>query len=90
MVSIDALELDLASHSYDRNINDELDLAFLEVIDQQEDFFSISKAYYKELTRLSPQPAFVPTLRDVVFEKPLEHAMWTPHAWPETSKHFPS
>ncbi len=81
---------DLDFSQTDVSINDELDLAFLEVIDQKEGFFAISDSYFKVLGEMAPAPAFVPTLHDSVFEEPLDHALWNTNAWPTPTRHFPA
>lgn len=83
-----ALERELIER--DARINDDLDLTFLDVIDQEEEFFAINRDYYDALARIASRPAFTPSLHENVFREPLQHAVWTSQSWPQTSRHFPA
>lgn len=70
--------------------NDELDLSFLEAIEESESLFAINASFYQALEKLKPEAVFIPSLEDTIFEQPLPHAVWTCNSWPETEKHFPA
>ena len=89
MVAITEFHSDYEFSDSETGINNEVDLAFLEAIDQAESLFTISVNYFDSLNELSPQPAFVPSLHTSVFEAPLGHAVWT-SSWPTSQRHFPS
>jgi hypothetical protein len=90
MVAITEFHSDYELFDTDEQENEELDLTFLEAIDAGESFFAFNTHYFESLDSLAPQPAFVPTLHESTFEKPLHHAVWTSSAWPQTRKHFPA
>lgn len=69
--------------------NDELNLSFLEVIEQREDFFAVTENFYHALSDLGPAPVSFPSLHHSVFEEPIAHAVWS-GSWPQTQRHFPA
>ncbi len=88
MVAISEFHSDYELYDSETSINNELDLAFLEAIDQAESLFTINVKFFDSLNELSPQPAFVPALHTSVFQEPLGHAVWT-SSWPTPQRHFP-
>ncbi|HMS25701.1 MAG TPA: hypothetical protein PKB15_08480 [Acidimicrobiia bacterium] len=89
MVAITEFHSDYEFSDSETGINNEVDLAFLEAIDQAGNLFAINENFFNSLNHLAPQPAFVPSLHSSVFEEPLEHAVWT-SPWPTSQRHFPS
>jgi|GEM_PF-3405837 len=70
--------------------NDVIDLPFLETSENSAGLFAINPDYFEALDELKPEPVFIPSLYNQVFEEPIKHALWTSNAWPETKKHFPA
>lgn len=68
---------------------DEIDLPFLEAIEGFDEPFSYPENYYATLAKLHPKAAFVPSPENSVFEKPLDHTMWTSDFWETPHKSFP-
>lgn len=66
------------------------DLTFLEATDQVEDFFTFENSHFSALSKLSPKPVFVPSLKTSVFEEPMLHAVWSSNVWPSPTRHFPN
>ncbi len=89
MVDINEFHTDSLIYTGNTSAHDELDLAFLEAIDNSESMFSLNEKFFDSLNPLEPKPAFVPSLHSSLFEEPLHHAVWT-SAWPQPQRHFPA
>lgn len=70
--------------------DDEIDLTFLEAIDNPTTLFTIDDNFFDSLSGLKPERALVPSLHESTFTEPLDHALWTSSSWPNTKKHFPA
>lgn len=89
MVAISELHNDDEFFDTQFESSDELDLSFLEAVESAENLFGINTSFFETLKMLKPKRELVPSLHTTVFEKPVEHAVWSRN-WPSSNRHFPA
>lgn len=89
MFSVSELNNDYDFFESVKASEEELDLTFLEAIESAENIFGMDQKFFSSLQNLKPQKTLVPTLRESVFEAPVEHAVWNSE-WPKSHRHFPA